>query len=262
MIYSIRNWDEVFEKSQLRKAKTHHWVAMPIKHDGAGFRRVSIQPNACELFCAWCLIIQVAAKCPVRGLLKKDSGEAIDAEDLAIKTGYPVRIFDNAFEFFTCSKIGWLTTTKNETTTTATTKTEKTTSETEKTTSGDTHSTVQYNTRQTEEQEPIKIGHVFESASAASVSMVEEIINCRQELRRIRPEEFFKIINDTKANPRQAENHKEFIAEMVNSLKVPNNPARVYAGFMNSQGKLQANKKKNPDILTMDDIRKRGCIIC
>jgi nucleosome binding factor SPN SPT16 subunit len=92
--------------------------------------------------------------------------------------------------------------------------------------------------------------------------MVEEIINCRPELHRIRPEEFFKIISDTKANPRQAENHREFIAEMVNSLKVPNNPARVYAGFMNSQGKPSPNQKKNPDILTMADIRKRGCIVC
>jgi hypothetical protein len=115
-----------------------------------------------------------------------------------------------------------------------------------------------------EEKEPIRIGHVFESASAASVSMVEEIINCRPELRKIRPEEVFKIIHDTKSNPRQAENHKEFIAEMVNSLKVPNNPIRVYAGFMNSQGKPKpaGNKNLNEYRPTLDDFRKKGVMIC
>jgi hypothetical protein len=155
-VYRVKNWDEVFEKSQMRKAKTHHWVAMPIKHDGAGFRRVSIQPNACELFCAWCLIVQVAAKCPCRGVLASDSGEGLDADDLAIKTGFPIRIFEDALEFFTGPKIGWLTTSESDFTPSekeekehAPTKTQSATSETQKTTSGEAHSTVQYNTRQT-----------------------------------------------------------------------------------------------------------------
>lgn len=160
--YCIKNWEDVFEKSQTRKAKTHHWVAMPIKHDGAGFRRISIQPNSCELFCAWCLIVQVAAKCHVRGVLADDDGKAFDAEDLAVKTGFPPRIFDDAFEFFSSEKIGWLTTSETQNTTSeteekehATSETQSATSETQNTTSGETHSTVQYNTRQTHTEEVV-----------------------------------------------------------------------------------------------------------
>lgn len=110
----------------------------------------------------------------------------------------------------------------------------------------------------------ISLKDTFKGASASSILMVEEILNCRPELRRIRPEEFFSIINNSKANPRQAENHREFIAEMVNSLKVPNNPARVYAGFMNSTGKpKQAGKQSTPSEKTeWDKLIKRGCIVC
>ena len=111
--YAIADWDEVFEKSQMKRAKTHHWVAMPIKHDGAGFRRICIQPNATDLFSAWVLIVQVAAKCKVRGILL-DGGKALEADDLAIKTGFPSSIFESAFEFFTSEKMGWLVLTDSE----------------------------------------------------------------------------------------------------------------------------------------------------
>jgi len=108
--YYITEWDDVYEKSQSKRAKTHHWVAMPCKHDGAGYRRITIQPNASDLFAAWCLIVQVGAKCKTRGLLADEDGVALDAEDLAIKTGFPVSIFESAFEFFSSGKLNWLKT--------------------------------------------------------------------------------------------------------------------------------------------------------
>lgn len=182
-VYRIKDWDLHFEKSQTRKAKTHHWVAMPIKHDGVGYRRITIQPNAAELFCAWCLIVQVAAKCPVRGVLADEDGRGFDSEDLAIKTGFPVSIFDTALDFFTQKKVSWLTTSKtdsatskNETSGSATSETKKTTSKTQNTTSGETHSTVQYSTRQnrhnpcTEKASSVpESGDVLESENPAIV---------------------------------------------------------------------------------------------
>lgn len=106
--YRINAWEDVYEKSQFKRAKTHHWVAMPIKHDGAGYRRITIQKDPCELFAAWCLIVQVAAKCPTRGLLVDSEQNAIDSESMAIKTGFPVEIFDRAFDFFSSEKMKWL----------------------------------------------------------------------------------------------------------------------------------------------------------
>jgi len=108
ILYKIAGWEDHYEKSQSKRAKNHHWVAMPIKHDGGGFRRITIQPNATDLFAAWCLIVQVGAKCKIRGVLADSDGVPLDAEDLAIKTGFPVSVFEAAFEFFSSPKINWL----------------------------------------------------------------------------------------------------------------------------------------------------------
>lgn len=106
--YQIRNWVDSFEISQSKKVyKRLMWVAMPNKHDGKGFRRISLHADAVEIFCAWVLIVQVASKMKTRGLLVDDDGP-LDADDLAVKTGFPSEIFEKAFAVLTEPKIGWL----------------------------------------------------------------------------------------------------------------------------------------------------------
>jgi hypothetical protein len=106
-VYRVRNWDAFFEKSHKETEVAFRWVAIPTKHDGSGFRRVSRHPRACELFAAWVLIVQVAAKMPKRGLLEDDDGP-LDAEDLSIRTGFPVEAFELAFNVLTDKKINWI----------------------------------------------------------------------------------------------------------------------------------------------------------
>ncbi len=105
--YRIRNWERHFEKSQSRKVGKLTWVAMPNKHDGKGFRRLTRQPEAVSLFCAWFLLVEVASKMPIRGVLADEDGP-LDAEDLSDKTGLPAEIFEVAFEVLARKEIGWL----------------------------------------------------------------------------------------------------------------------------------------------------------
>lgn len=77
------------------------------KHDGAGYRRVAVLENSVDVFCGWCLIVQVASRMPTRGVLC-DSDGPLDAADLAAKTGYPERVFKAAFEALIHPKIQWL----------------------------------------------------------------------------------------------------------------------------------------------------------
>jgi hypothetical protein len=107
MMYRIRNWDEYFEKAESRRVKTMSWVPIPTKHDGSGFRRIALHERSVELYCAWMLIVQVAAKMPTRGLLFKD-GKALTARDLHYRTGYPEEIFHLAFTVLVENDIGWL----------------------------------------------------------------------------------------------------------------------------------------------------------
>jgi hypothetical protein len=109
--YRIKDWDRHFEVAQSRAAvkrlKSPRWIALPVKHDGKGLRRIAAHPRGAEIFAAWVLIVQVAAKMQVRGLLVDDS-EPLDAEDMHFKTGFPVQIFEIAFDFLSHKKVAWL----------------------------------------------------------------------------------------------------------------------------------------------------------
>jgi len=107
MTYRIKDWDKYFEKAESRRCKSMAWVAIPIRHDGSGFRRVAAHERAAELFAAWILIVQTAAKMPTRGVLYKD-GKALTARDLHYRTGFPEEIFNLAFTVLVQEEIGWL----------------------------------------------------------------------------------------------------------------------------------------------------------
>lgn len=106
-LYEIVEWDRDFEISQGRRSKKHEWVAIPNKHDGKGYLRVASQKNGVEIFAAWCLMVQLASKMPVRGVLADEDGP-LTLEDMAIKTRMPVAIFEQAAEYLTRPEIGWL----------------------------------------------------------------------------------------------------------------------------------------------------------
>jgi hypothetical protein len=105
--YKIKNWDDHFEIAQSRNYKRMWWVAMPVKHDGKGYRRLAKHARSVELFAAWILMVQVASKMKVRGLLADLDGP-LTAEDLADKTGFPEDIFKLAFDVLVEPRIDWL----------------------------------------------------------------------------------------------------------------------------------------------------------
>lgn len=105
--YGVKDWEKHFENSESRKVKSLTWLPVKNKHDGKGYRRVVAHPRSVQVFCAWCLMIQVASKMPTRGLLLDEDGP-ITASDLAFMTGFPEAIFDMAFEVLADPKIGWL----------------------------------------------------------------------------------------------------------------------------------------------------------
>ena len=108
VLYKIRDWSENFETSESKKRiKSLSWVAMPTKHDGKVFRRLmQIDPSG-AIFGAWCLIVQVAAKCPTRGMLADDDGP-LSPEDISLKTGLSKISVASALELFSGPEIRWV----------------------------------------------------------------------------------------------------------------------------------------------------------
>lgn len=106
-LYSIKDWAKHFEKSQARECKQMNWVPLPVKHDGLGFRRIMALSDGPAIFGAWVLIVQVAAKCPVRGVLADETGP-LSPDDLHLKTGCPASLFAKVLEITSSKEVAWM----------------------------------------------------------------------------------------------------------------------------------------------------------
>lgn len=102
----IIGWAEHFENHDSRKLKALSWIKVPVKHDGLGFRRLLSEADGLALFGAWVLIVQVAAKCPERGVLRDSSGRDLGPQELALKTGGASAVFARAIPIL--AEIGWI----------------------------------------------------------------------------------------------------------------------------------------------------------
>lgn len=106
-VHRIRDWKDHFEKADMRKSTRFHWVAMPTRHDGKGFKRISRMADAFVVFGAWNLIVQIAAKMPDPGTLLDDDGP-VGPDEMELITGFPAEGFARALAVVTDPKIGWM----------------------------------------------------------------------------------------------------------------------------------------------------------
>ncbi len=104
---AIRDWDQLFENSESKKVGKANWVPLSNKHDGKGFRRLTAHENKVEVYCAWTLMVQIASRMPVRGILADKDG-ALTVEDMSLMTGFQQEIFTLAINVLCDQKIGWL----------------------------------------------------------------------------------------------------------------------------------------------------------
>lgn len=107
-LYRVHNWEKHFECAPTRKiVGSLKWLPLPVRHDGASFRRLMRRDDGVSVFGCWILILQVAAKCRVRGVLSGDHG-AIDSDEMELITDVPAAVFSNAFTVLSSTEIGWL----------------------------------------------------------------------------------------------------------------------------------------------------------
>ena len=88
-----------------------NWVPVPTKHDSLAFRRIMSLEDGPAIFGAWILILEIAAKCKVRGKLGElsESGPIeYGPGELAMMTGCPPSLFKRALEVLTSPIVGWI----------------------------------------------------------------------------------------------------------------------------------------------------------
>ena len=98
MAYAIKDWDIHFENAKSRTIKKAAHVLMPNSHDGMIYSEIIKEKNAVDIFCGWVLIVQLASKMPVRGILKNKYRD-LTTQDMANMTGFPERIFKAATDY-------------------------------------------------------------------------------------------------------------------------------------------------------------------
>lgn len=109
-LYRIADWEKWYEVSDSRKVDGPlAWVAIRTKQDGFGFRRIAAEAKNFELFGAWILMVEIAARQPRkdRGALVRN-GRPLDAKSLSVMTGFPEAGFSRALEFFSDQEQAWL----------------------------------------------------------------------------------------------------------------------------------------------------------
>jgi len=102
----VHDWSANFENNRTREIKRMAWVPMPTKHDGDGFTELLDHKDGMAHFGAWCLIVEVAAKCDPRGTLVRDGNLPHTPSTLARMTRGKRSVFAVAIDRLI--KIGWL----------------------------------------------------------------------------------------------------------------------------------------------------------
>lgn len=98
-LYSIRNWDAIYENNRSRQIERLSWVPFPNKHDGENYTKIMRHPDGAMIFSGFVLMVQIASKCCPRGVLIKGNGEPHNVTSMSLKSQAPDVWFKTSIEY-------------------------------------------------------------------------------------------------------------------------------------------------------------------
>ena len=87
------------------------WLALPVKLDGYGYKRLMQEKQGPAMFGAWCAILQLAAGCTPRGTLQRSNGEPMSTDDIAVLIAMPPQLVSKTLDMLSnanTSKLLWI----------------------------------------------------------------------------------------------------------------------------------------------------------
>lgn len=108
-LYRIKDWDRCFESNQERKRVKGKlaWVRITTE-SGLAYKRLMRRPDGAALYGCWVALVRVAATQHARGVLAREDGTPLDADDLEVLTDIPAAEMAKAMEVLSSADIGWL----------------------------------------------------------------------------------------------------------------------------------------------------------
>jgi len=123
VVYQVIDWKLYYENAKSRTINNPNWIAMPNKQDGLSYRRMVLKhPEFYAVFVG--ILLACSKQNPIDGKGKRHDrdgwltadglpdGEPWDAVDISLKTGISESLISEALPYLCGSKIGWLRTSK------------------------------------------------------------------------------------------------------------------------------------------------------
>lgn len=98
-LYTIRDWDKLYENNRSRTVEALSWVKMPNRHDGENFSAIMNHKEGSKIFAAFVLMVQIASRCSPRGTLIRSNGVPHDPPSLSLKCRAPSSWFEIALPY-------------------------------------------------------------------------------------------------------------------------------------------------------------------
>jgi hypothetical protein len=111
-LYQVINWDSSFEGAKSKTYNNKTSCQMPTKH-GLGYRRLIKSKDGAALFGAWCALIQVLSRHPIKreGYCTdtgRIDGNPYTPSDLELLTDIPEKYFESLLQVVSSKEVAWV----------------------------------------------------------------------------------------------------------------------------------------------------------
>jgi len=107
-LYSIKDWNTLYENNRTRELKKLDWFPMPNKQDGDGYTSIMEHKDGAAILGAFVACAQIASRCDPRGTLLRDGNRPHDAASLARMSRIPQAIMQRMLEVCSSKDVNWL----------------------------------------------------------------------------------------------------------------------------------------------------------
>jgi len=87
--YRVPGWAANYEVAQTRKVESLSWVPVPANLSSGGYLEIMEQEDGPEIFGSWLAMIQLLAKCNLRGSLIKSNLKPHTIKSISFATRVP-----------------------------------------------------------------------------------------------------------------------------------------------------------------------------
>jgi len=98
-VIRIKEWDKIYENNKTRILQNLDRIQIPINWGSDGYLDMMDRKDGPAIFGAWIALVQVAAKCKIRGTLVRSNGLAHSPETICRLTRVPILTIKNMLEF-------------------------------------------------------------------------------------------------------------------------------------------------------------------